>query len=100
MEQTAAQTEDGWSIQEAGMAQLDDIVGSVMKYLRDNGLENNTCCTLGRRCAMFHVIAGIRFRGCGHARGSATLYGHENETERGDRRLPFVKSSPALPDRN
>ena len=24
------------------MAQLDDIVGSVMKYLRDNGLESNT----------------------------------------------------------
>jgi arylsulfatase len=27
--------ENGWSIQEAGMAQLDDIVGSVMKYLRE-----------------------------------------------------------------
>ena len=24
------------------MAQLDDIVGSVMKYLKDNGLDNNT----------------------------------------------------------
>src|SRR3974390_378892 len=34
--------QNGWSIQEAGMAQLDDIVGSVMKYLRDNGFENNT----------------------------------------------------------
>jgi arylsulfatase A-like enzyme len=34
--------ENGWSVQEAGMAQLDDIVGSVMKYLKDNGLENNT----------------------------------------------------------
>ena len=34
--------ENGWSIQEAGMAQLDDIVGAVMKYLKDNGLENNT----------------------------------------------------------
>src|SRR5262245_35990686 len=34
--------ENGWTIQEAGMAQLDDIVGSVMKYLKDNGLENNT----------------------------------------------------------
>jgi len=32
--------ENGWSISEAGMAQLDDIVGSVMKYLRDNNLEN------------------------------------------------------------
>ena len=34
--------ENGWSVQEAGMAQLDDIVGSVMTYLRDNGLEQNT----------------------------------------------------------
>lgn len=34
--------ENGWSIQEAGMAQLDDIVGTVMKYLKDNGLENDT----------------------------------------------------------
>jgi arylsulfatase len=34
--------ENGWSIQEAGMAQLDDIVGSVMKYLQDNGLDNDT----------------------------------------------------------
>jgi arylsulfatase len=34
--------ENGWSVQEAGMAQLDDIVGSVMKYLSDNGLENST----------------------------------------------------------
>ena len=34
--------ENGWSVYEAGMAQLDDIVGSVMKYLRDNNLENNT----------------------------------------------------------
>ena len=35
-------SENGWSIQEAGMAQLDDIVGSVMKYLKDNGFEDNT----------------------------------------------------------
>jgi arylsulfatase len=34
--------ENGWSIQEAGMAQLDDIVGSVMKYLKDKGLDDNT----------------------------------------------------------
>src|SRR5215471_1115004 len=34
--------ENGWSIQEAGMAQLDDIVGSVMKYLKDNNLEDDT----------------------------------------------------------
>ncbi len=34
--------ENGWSIEEAGMAQLDDIVGSVMKYLKDNNLEDNT----------------------------------------------------------
>jgi arylsulfatase A-like enzyme len=34
--------ENGWSIEEAGMAQFDDIVGAVMKYLKDNGLEENT----------------------------------------------------------
>jgi arylsulfatase A-like enzyme len=33
---------NGWTIEEAGMAQLDDIVGSVMQYLKDNGLEDNT----------------------------------------------------------
>ena len=37
-----ASPENGWSIEEAGMAQLDDIVGSVMHYLKDNGLEDNT----------------------------------------------------------
>jgi arylsulfatase len=34
--------ENGWSIQEAGMAQLDDIVGAVMKKIKDDGLEQNT----------------------------------------------------------
>jgi arylsulfatase A-like enzyme len=34
--------ENGWSVEEAGMAQLDDIVGSVMKYLKDNGVDNDT----------------------------------------------------------
>jgi arylsulfatase len=34
--------ENGWSVEEAGMAQLDDIVGAVMAYLKDNGLEENT----------------------------------------------------------
>ena len=34
--------ENGWSIEEAGMAQLDNIVGAVMKYLKDNGIDNNT----------------------------------------------------------
>jgi arylsulfatase A-like enzyme len=34
--------ENGWSVEEAGMAQLDDIVGSVMKYLNDNGVDNDT----------------------------------------------------------
>ncbi|WP_073056951.1 arylsulfatase [Kaistia soli] len=34
--------ENGWSEEEAGMAQLDDIVGSVMTYLKTNGLDDNT----------------------------------------------------------
>jgi arylsulfatase len=33
---------NGWSEHEAGMAQLDDVVGSVMKYLKDNGFDDNT----------------------------------------------------------
>lgn len=35
-------SENGWSVEEAGMAQLDDIVGSVMNYLQANKLDNNT----------------------------------------------------------
>jgi arylsulfatase A-like enzyme len=34
--------ENNWSIQEAGMAQIDDIVGTVMKYVKDNGLDGDT----------------------------------------------------------
>ncbi len=34
--------ENGWSISEAGMAQLDDIVGAALKKLKDDGLEDNT----------------------------------------------------------
>jgi arylsulfatase len=35
-------SENGWSIQEAGMAQLDDDVGLVMKKLKDMGVDNDT----------------------------------------------------------
>jgi arylsulfatase len=35
-------SENGWSEHEAGMAQLDDDVGEVMKYLKDNGIDDNT----------------------------------------------------------
>ena len=34
--------ENGWSVEEAGMAQLDDIVGAVMKHVKDNGIDGNT----------------------------------------------------------
>jgi len=34
--------ENGWSTSEAGMAQLDDIVGAVLKKLKDGGLDENT----------------------------------------------------------
>jgi len=34
--------ENGLSVQEAGMAQLDDIVGAVMKKVNDLGIDNNT----------------------------------------------------------
>jgi arylsulfatase len=35
-------SQNGWSISEAGMAQLDDIVGDVMKKLKDMGVDDNT----------------------------------------------------------
>lgn len=34
--------ENGWYEYEAGMAQLDDIIGAVMQKLKDDGLEQNT----------------------------------------------------------
>jgi arylsulfatase A-like enzyme len=34
--------ENGWGIYEAGMAQLDDVVGGVMKKLKDLGIDDNT----------------------------------------------------------
>jgi len=40
--QAMRNSENNWSIQEAGMAQLDDVVGSVMKYVKDNGLDGDT----------------------------------------------------------
>jgi arylsulfatase A-like enzyme len=35
-------SKNGWSIHEAGMAQLDDDVGSVMQKLKDMGVDDNT----------------------------------------------------------
>src|SRR5438270_6067159 len=35
-------SKNGWSIQEAGMAQLDDDIGLVMKKLKDIGEDDNT----------------------------------------------------------
>jgi arylsulfatase A-like enzyme len=35
-------SENGWTISEAGMAQLDDIVGAVMQKMKDLGIDNDT----------------------------------------------------------
>ena len=35
-------SKNNWSIHEAGMAQLDDDIGLVMKKLKDMGVDNNT----------------------------------------------------------
>jgi arylsulfatase A-like enzyme len=35
-------SQNGWTISEAGMAQLDDIVGDVMKKLKEMGVDDNT----------------------------------------------------------
>jgi arylsulfatase len=34
--------ENGWTVEEAGMAELDDMVGSVMQKLKDMGVDDNT----------------------------------------------------------
>jgi len=34
--------ENGWSEEEAGMAQLDDVVGALMQKLKDMGVDDNT----------------------------------------------------------
>jgi arylsulfatase len=35
-------SDNGWTIEEAGMAQLDDDVGLVMQHLKDMGVDDNT----------------------------------------------------------
>src|SRR5438045_7042651 len=35
-------SQNGWSISEAGMAQLDDIVGDVMNKLKEMGIDDDT----------------------------------------------------------
>jgi arylsulfatase A-like enzyme len=39
---TLMNSETNYGLEEAGMVQLDDIVGSVLKYLKDNNLDENT----------------------------------------------------------
>jgi arylsulfatase A-like enzyme len=34
--------QNGWSIEEAGMAQMDDDIGAVLQHLKDTGLDGNT----------------------------------------------------------
>lgn len=34
--------ENGWSVEEGGMAQLDDVVGAVFQKLKDLGIDDNT----------------------------------------------------------
>src|SRR4030095_6808817 len=40
--QATRNSENGWSEEEDGMAQLDNDIGLVMQYLKDNGLDDNT----------------------------------------------------------
>jgi arylsulfatase A-like enzyme len=40
--QALMNSQNGWSIEEAGMAQLDDDVGLVMQHLKDMGVDDNT----------------------------------------------------------
>ncbi|HEV7180486.1 MAG TPA: arylsulfatase, partial [Candidatus Baltobacteraceae bacterium] len=38
--------QNGWYTYEAGMAQFDDIVGSILQHLKDEGLDDNTIVVL------------------------------------------------------
>ncbi|MBP2669100.1 MAG: sulfatase protein [Deltaproteobacteria bacterium] len=40
--QKTRNSKNGWTIQEAGMAQLDDIVGDVVKKIKDMGVDEDT----------------------------------------------------------
>src|SRR5712675_1895029 len=40
--QALRNSKNGWSIQEAGMAQLDDDIGIVLKKIKDMGVDDNT----------------------------------------------------------
>src|SRR5256885_7550120 len=40
--QAMRNAENGWTVSEAGMAQLDDDIGIVMKKLKDMGVDDNT----------------------------------------------------------
>jgi arylsulfatase len=35
-------SKNGWTESEAGMAELDDEIGAIMKYLKDKGIDDNT----------------------------------------------------------
>ncbi len=52
-----APLKNSWTLQEAGMAQLDDVVGSVMQYVKDNGMDDNTILVFHHRqwCREFHL---------------------------------------------
>ena len=40
--QSLRNSENGWTIYEAGMVELDDLVGEVLQFLDDNGIRENT----------------------------------------------------------
>src|SRR5450432_486091 len=40
--QAMMNSQNGWTIEEAGMAELDDEVGAVMQHLKDMGVDDNT----------------------------------------------------------
>jgi arylsulfatase A-like enzyme len=40
--QSMMTSDNGWYTEEAGMAQMDDVIGAVMQHLKDIGIDNNT----------------------------------------------------------
>ena len=78
---------NGWTVSEAGMAQLDDIVGDVMKRLKDMGVDDNTIVMFTTDNGTenfswpdggqtpFYGGKGTTFEGGFRARGAAPLAG-------------------------
>jgi hypothetical protein len=60
--------ENGWSEEEAGMAQLDDDIGLVMQKIKDLGEDDNTTLPAIRRAVIAALLNHHPPQRCPHCR--------------------------------